>query len=390
MATGDDLPRTADAVVVGGGALGTSICLRLARAGLRAVLIERRGLASGCTGTTVALVNASAKGPPHYTELNLLSARLYRDLADDLGADIGFRGGGNMTVVAETEGEMAEARRTAEVQSRVPGLEVEALDARRAREIVPALSPAIAGALYSAADGCVNPFALALAQAAAAKRAGARIALGTRAVSVLASGGAVRGVATDRGDVSAPVVVLAAGIHTPALAETAGARVPVTAKRGQIVTTEPLEPTLPIPVGGLRQVAWGSVIIGSTYEDVGYTRSTEVPTLAGLTARALRIVPALRQAHAVRFWAGLRPWPADGLSIVGAVPGADGLYAAATHSGITLAPVIGIALAELVAGDAARTVDLAPYSPARFDPSAGPGAEFEGFWAANRGDLARV
>ena len=385
-----DPPRTADAVVIGGGALGTSICLRLARAGLRAALIERRGLASGCTGTTVALVNASSKAPAHYTAMNLRSARLYADLAADLGADIGFEDGGNMTVVAETEDEMAEVGRTARELGRVPGLVAEALDARQAREIVPALSPEIAGALYSPSDGCVNPFALTLAQAAAAQAAGAQIVAGTEVTAVLASGGAVRGVATDRGDVHAPVVVIAAGIHTPALAETAGAWVPVAAKRGQIVTTGPLAPTLPIPVGGLRQVAWGSVIIGSTYEDAGYTRATEVPTMAALTGRALRLIPSLGEARAVRFWAGLRPWPADGLSIVGRLAGIDGLYVAATHSGITLAPLIGIALAELITGGEARVFDISPYSPARFDPARGAGADFGRFWAENGRELSRV
>ena len=79
-------PKAADAVVIGGGALGTSICLRLARAGLRTVLCERKGLAAGCTGTTVALVNASSKGPPaHYTSFNLRSAQLYRDLGGGPG-----------------------------------------------------------------------------------------------------------------------------------------------------------------------------------------------------------------------------------------------------------------------------------------------------------------
>ena len=164
--TSSHLPRTADAVVIGGGALGTSICYRLAASGLRTVLLERKGLASGCTGTTVALVNASSKGPPaHYTELNLRSAQLYRSLSEELGADIGYEGRGNMGIVAETQDEMEEARRAAETQSEVPGLRVEALDSRQAREMLPALAPHVVGATFCAADGCVNSFRLTLAQA---------------------------------------------------------------------------------------------------------------------------------------------------------------------------------------------------------------------------------
>ena len=389
--TSSHLPRTADAVVIGGGALGTSICYRLAASGLRTVLLERKGLASGCTGTTVALVNASSKGPPaHYTERNLRSAQLYRSLSEELGADIGYEGRGNMGIVAETQDEMEEARRAAETQSEVPGLRVEALDSRQAREMLPALAPHVVGATFCAADGCVNSFRLTLAQAAAARRHGARIVTGATVTDIQVSGSRVTGVVTDLGPVSAPVVAMAAGIHTPALAEKAGLRIPAMAKRGQIVTTEPLPPMLPIPVGQLRQVAWGSVIIGSTYENAGYTRGTEVPTLASLANRALRIFPALAGVRVMRFWSGLRPWPADGLSIIGRTPGVEGLYVAVTHSGITLSPVVGIALSELVTDGSARIVDLSPYSPARFDSADPPGEDFDAFWEANREGLSHV
>lgn len=385
------LPRTADAVVIGGGALGTSICYRLAASGLSTVLLERRGLASGCTGTTVALVNASSKGPPaHYTELNLRSAQLYRNLPEELGADIGFEGRGNIGLVAETQDEMEEARRLARTQSEVPGLTVDVLDSGQARELIPALSPHVFGATFCAADGCVNSFRLTLAQAAAARRHGAQIVTGATVTGIRVEKSRVTGVTTDIGPVSAPIVAMAAGIHTPALAETAGLRIPAMAKRGQIVTTEPLPPMLPIPVGQLRQVAWGSVIIGSTYENAGYTRDTEVPTLASLASRALRLFPPLAGARAMRFWSGLRPWPADGLSIIGGVPGLEGLYVAVTHSGITLSPVVGIALSELVVDESARIVDISPYSPARFDSADPPGEDFETFWKANRGSLSRV
>ena len=377
--------------MIGGGALGTSICYRLAASGLSTVLLERKGLASGCTGTTVALVNASSKGPPaHYTELNLRSTQLYRSLPEELGADIGFEGRGNIGIVAETQDEMEEAHRVAKTQSEVSGLTVEVLDSGQARELIPALSPHIFGATFCAADGCVNSFRLTLAQAAAARRHGAQIVTGATVTAIRVKGSRVTGVITDVGPVSAPVVAMAAGIHTPALAETAGLRIPAMAKRGQIVTTEPLPPLLPIPVGQLRQVAWGSVIIGSTYENAGYTRDTEVPTLASLASRALRLFPPLAGARAMRFWSGLRPWPADGLSIIGGAPGLEGLYVAVTHSGITLSPVVGIALSELVVDGSARIVDISPYSPARFDSADPPGEDFEAFWKENSGSLSRV
>src|SRR5438128_12329021 len=50
------VPRRADAVVVGGGCMGTSIAFHLARRGVDVVLVERGHVASGATGHSGALV----------------------------------------------------------------------------------------------------------------------------------------------------------------------------------------------------------------------------------------------------------------------------------------------------------------------------------------------
>jgi D-amino-acid dehydrogenase len=66
-------------------------------------------------------------------------------------------------------------------------------------------------------------------------------------------------------------------------------------------------------------------------------------------------------------WAGLRPYPSDGLPVIGPVPGRDGLYAATGHGrmGITLAPVTGKLLAETIL-DGARPPELEPFGVERF------------------------
>ena len=55
-----------------------------------------------------------------------------------------------------------------------------------------------------------------------------------------------------------------------------------------------------------------------------------------------------------------------------------------------LAPVVGIAMSELITQGRARVVDLAPFSPARFSSSKPPGEDFSAFWRVNKGDLNRV
>jgi glycine/D-amino acid oxidase-like deaminating enzyme len=89
-----------------------------------------------------------------------------------------------------------------------------------------------------------------------------------------------------------------------------------------------------------------------------------------LEALCARLSPALAASPIVARQACYRPVTRDGLPLIGRVPGLDGAYVATGHSvwGILNAPATGEALAELIADGAARTVDLAPFDPARMRP----------------------
>ena len=83
-----------------------------------------------------------------------------------------------------------------------------------------------------------------------------------------------------------------------------------------------------------------------------------------------RLSPALAQAKVLAQQACYRPVTQDGLPLIGAVPGLEGAYVATGHSvwGILNAPATGEAMAELIVDGAPRTVDLAPFDPARLAP----------------------
>ena len=61
--TGAPLPHSADVVVVGGGAIGTSVAFHLAEAGVDVLLLEREDLASGSSGKPVGGVRAQFSEP---------------------------------------------------------------------------------------------------------------------------------------------------------------------------------------------------------------------------------------------------------------------------------------------------------------------------------------
>ena len=88
---------------------------------------------------------------------------------------------------------------------------------------------------------------------------------------------------------------------------------------------------------------------------------------------AQRIVPALAGLRLLRTWAGPSV-STGGKAIVGEAADAPGfIIAVSAHSGYTLAPLIGRAIAALVQGKS-PPFDLAPFSPARFAGAPGPGA----------------
>jgi glycine oxidase len=112
----------------------------------------------------------------------------------------------------------------------------------------------------------------------------------------------------------------------------------------------------------------GRLIAGSTTELVGYDRRLTPAGIASIVGRAEEIMPAFTGQPVLEMWAGLRPRAADCLPVLGADPVISGLIHATGHyrNGVLLAPLTGQLVADLVTGTE-PAVDLAPFSPARFE-----------------------
>ena len=355
---------TADVVVIGAGARGSAVAYYLACEGVDVALVDRGFVAVGTTGATVALINVSGKPPAEYTALSLASARLYPGLAEELGVDLQFESGRSLFRVVLDPADLPAARDYATRQSRVPGVEVRVLDAHEARQFAPEVSSEIAGALYCPQDGHLNPFHLAWGFVMAARRRGARFHHHTRVVGIRTTQSRVTSVVTTAGEIGTHTVVNAAGVEVPSLGEMVGLSIPVVASRGQVVTTEALPRLFPGPIDSMRQTRAGPVLIGTTDEFVGYDTGVTPQALRQNVRRAMRIIPKLRTARAIRCWAGLRPWPIDGLPIMGGVTGLEGYMIATGHSGITLSAITGRLTADAIIGRSAGALE--PFGLSRF------------------------
>ncbi|MGH2355514.1 MAG: FAD-dependent oxidoreductase, partial [Chloroflexota bacterium] len=84
-----DTVDVADVVVIGAGVVGAATAYRLARAGARVTLIDRRAPGQGTSATSFAWVNANDKPPLAYHRLNAESVAAHRRLRDDVLADVG-------------------------------------------------------------------------------------------------------------------------------------------------------------------------------------------------------------------------------------------------------------------------------------------------------------
>jgi glycine oxidase len=110
----------------------------------------------------------------------------------------------------------------------------------------------------------------------------------------------------------------------------------------------------------------GTVLAGSTLEMVGYRKEVTVAGLAEILGMVRALVPDLDHAPVVETWSNFRPYTADHLPVLGRTA-VDGLVLATGHYryGILLTPITAQLIAELVA-TGASSVDLSPFSVARF------------------------
>jgi len=247
---------------------------------------------------------------------------------------------------------------------RQEGIEVRLLSADETLSLEPAISPRILGATYSPLDGNVNPFRLVYSLAKAAQRRGARFLTYAQVHSIRRERDRFV-LDTGSGEVEGQELVICAGPWVAEVGRMVGIKIPTRPVRGQVLITEVLAPLIRHTIQGLRQTLNGEVLFGFSHEEVGFDwRNT--PQMIEATARfGVKCVPALAGVNIVRSFSGIRAMPEDGLPILGAVPEVPGLYVASMHSGITLAPLVGQLMTELLTvGE--TSVDLKPYSITRF------------------------
>ena len=367
---------TAPIVVIGGGIVGASIAYHLVRRGARVTLCEKARPAAGTTRNSFAWINATySKQPRAYFDLNVAGMAGWRQLDMEFGGALKVQWGG--CVEWYPAGAEAEALRKDVARAEQWGYDAHLVDAAEMGRLVPSVLPGqVAAASFCEREGTVDPVHVTQAIVERAKQMGALLIYPCTVTNIVRSGKLVEGVeTTTMGALEASAVVLAAGVETGRLAAMADVQVPLKDSPGVLAHTAPVAPVLYRvalgPKAHMKQNPDGRVVTGS---DFGGTPITEASREIGerLLKNAVEYVPELAHAKLESVTLGWRVMPKDEYPILGFAESCPNLYIAATHSGVTLAPVIGqFAAAEIL--DGARVEMLAPYRPSRFASKA-PGS----------------
>jgi D-amino-acid dehydrogenase len=373
-----------DAVVVGGGLLGTATAYHLASAGARTLLVDRgdRGRATDA-GAGILSPETNSRDPEAWFQLAVEAAAYYPALIERLrseqAGDTGYARCGQLVVaVSDDEIEPFErARRLVFERQRRRGLpraeDLHEVTAAEARELFPALAP-VHGAIYSRGAARVDGRLLNRALRAAAEARG----LTVRADGVeqlLIEDGAVQGVVLGGERVSAGAVAIAGGAWSEAFGRQLGVSIAVAPQRGQIIHLglHGVDTSRWPMISAFHHhylVAWpdSRVVAGATRETgSGFAPHTTTVGVREVLGEALRVAPGLAQAEIREIRVGLRPFSADALPVLGPVPGVRGAFLVTGHgpSGLTLGPYCAKLVAAQMLAKPPET-DLTPFSVTRF------------------------
>lgn len=371
-----DWKKTADVAIIGGGIMGASTAYHLARRGCTdIVILEKDLLAQASTGLSAGGIRQQFSHPANI-RLSQAAVRVFERFQEEFGVDVEFRQVGYL-FLAQSEAVWQEFLQNVEAQ-RLLNVPVEALTPEEIKHRWPYLEVGdLRGGTFCPEDGYADPYMAAMGFANAARRLGVRIEEQTRVTGIRLEDGKMQGVETMRGPISAPVVVNVAGPWAGQVAEMAGYNLPVKPYRRQVFVTKSFDP-IPKPVPMILDIEPAfyfrgegpSILMGMSdpQEPSSFNLNVDYAFLEQVIDAAIHRSPILEEAEILRGWGGLYAITPDDNPIIGALPGAGGLFCAIGFSGhgFQQAPTVGRILSELIL-DGKTDFDLTPFAHDRFD-----------------------
>lgn len=381
---------TSSVVIVGAGIVGCAAAYYLTGEGCEVTVLDADGIGRQASTQTAGnlhfqLSYHAMKGSEDEFKQHLQILEINEDAdarwktlakAHPGGIEIVQAGG---VVVAESPADVDALHRKADLE-RSAGFATRFLDRAELAATLPEVSADVLGASWHPDEGHVNARTACYELARHARSRGAEFALGALVTGLRRTAGRWLVDTEDGRTYRADAVIVAAGAWTERVAAMVDASVPMTIAGLNIGITNVAPPVMRHLVMhasrplSIKQLGAGNVMIGggrpAAVRDVGsglgFVAEPLVASVVAGIEDSRRVIPATASLSLIRSWQGLLGSPADEVPVIGALPGAPGVFVAvAGHTGYTLGPSCGWAVAQLALS---RPVgfDVERFSPARF------------------------
>jgi len=373
----NDLPSTADIVVIGGGVMGASTAYHLAAAGAgKVILLEKETyFGQGATGRCAGGVRYQFATEIN-VQLSIASLAMLENFEQDTGQDPLYRKCGYLFVLTQEAG-VAKFKSNVAMQNQL-GVHTQWLNAEEVQARLPMMrfEDALAGTFHPD-DGLADPNSVVMGYIQSARQLGVTAFTEVSVQDIDTADNQVKRVVTSSGSIDTQVVVNAAGPWAGLIGRMVDLELPITPIRRQMLTTTPLpelSSDFPFVIDFAQSLYFhreGTGILtgmSNPNEKPGFDQSIDREwELVAMQAAADRM-PMLENAGRQMGWAGLYEVTPDAHPIFGATP-IDGFYLVGGFSGhgFMHGPIAGKLMTEIILEGKSQTVDVSSLDLARFD-----------------------
>ncbi len=363
-----------DVVIIGGGLMGFSSALQLAKRGKKCLVLEKDSPGRHASGVNAGGLRRLNRHPSEIP-LAVEAAKMWHNMLQLVGSDCDAKFPGQVRIAENTK-DMAKLEQRQQQVVDLGYQHEELIGAKTLYQMLPALKPGCVGGLLCRGDGYARPFHALTAFRHTASALDVCHATGEQVIG-LDWRNSLWQIRTKTQTFDAPVVVNCAGAWSGKLAQLVGDELPITPKAPMMMVTERLPHFIEPVVGAasrklsFKQMQNGTLLIGGAHLaklDMD-NEQTEMDwqKLAISANSVLTLFPQLKNVNIVRTWAGIEAFTPDNLPIICGSPNNPNLYHCCGFSahGFQLSPVVGKLIAELIL-DGDCKLPIASFSLHRF------------------------
>jgi len=303
----------------------------------------------------------------------MASRSCFEELATELAGDFELTPNG-LLMLCRSEQALHEETETAKLATRL-NVEAQVLDAQATLDKDPAIEMDVTGSVYYPRDCHLSPNQLMAALQSELTSKGCRFLWETDCHRFQTQGNRITGVETTSGLVDADEFVICGGVWSTELARQLRLKLPMQAGKGYSVTlTQPCQRPSICSILTEARVAvtpMGSALrFGGTMEIAGLDQAVSESRVRGIIQSIPNYFPRFQPSDFEKSkpWVGLRPCSPDGLPYLGRCKTWTNAVVSTGHAmmGISLAPISGRSVADLIDGITPPIAGFELLSPDRY------------------------